>query len=522
MTVTDQSDVLALLADPASYAHNPGEIRHVRTHISEIFLAGDLVYKVKRAVRYAFLDFSMLEVRRAACEEEVRLNARTAPDIYLGVTAIRRRPDGWLGLDELGKPGVGDPVEWVVVMRRFDERLTFDRLADQGALQPAWIDSLTDAVIALHDQAQPRGAPYGGSDGLRRVIDENAVDMAAFPAVFDPGRTAALLDAERRLLAAHTALLDGRRDGGQVRRCHGDLHLGNIVLWHDRPTLFDCIEFSEQIATIDVAYDLAFLLMDLEVRGLRPFANRVFCRYFMRQGGVEVLAALPLMMAVRAGVRAKVTAMALAGTEDAAKAARLTRQVECFMAAAERFVAPDGPPRLIAVGGLSGSGKTTLATALAPELGRAPGALLLRSDVLRKRLAGVAPEQRLPEAAYTPESNRQVYRTIMEEAATALGAGYCVVADAVFARPEERRAIEAVAQDAGTDFHGIWLDAPAATLSARVAGRSADASDATPAVVSRQLSYDTGVITWARIEAAEGPDEVLKKARVSLDQPRSA
>lgn len=516
MNDTDQSEVFAFLANPASYRFNPAKVTRVSTHIAEVFLAGERVFKVKRAVRYAFVDFSTLTARREACRSEVELNARTAPEIYLGVAAVRRGPDGQLALDEVGKPVSGEPIEWLVVMRRFDEKLTFDKLADQGSLRPEWIDALIDNVIALHSEAGVRGAPHGGSDGLQRIIDENAADMADYPDVFQPKRSAALLDAERGLLAANADLLNRRRDAGFVRRCHGDLHLGNVVLWRDHPTLFDCIEFSDQIATIDIAYDLAFLLMDLEVRGLRPLANRALARYFGRQGGIEVLSALPLMLALRAGVRAKVTAMALAGVGDRSEAAQMTETIERFMAAAERFIAPASPPYLIAVGGLSGSGKTTLAAALAPLLGRAPGALLLRSDVLRKRLGGKRPEQRLHATAYTPEANDAVYRSLMAEAAAALSAGQCAVVDAVFAREAERQAIEEVARAAGMKFRGFWLAAPAATMMERVADRPADASDATPEVVHRQTGYDTGPITWARIDAGQGPQAVLEQAKTLL------
>lgn len=512
-----QDEVIAFLADPATHGLAGGTVAHVRTHISEVFLAGSRAYKIKRPVAYAFVDFTTIGSRHAACEAEVRLNRRTAPEIYLGTVAIRRAPRGGLALDALGAPGPGTPVEWAVVMARFDERDTLDHVAERGELPADRIDALTDAVVALHGAAEVHGAPWGGAAGLGRIVDENATDMARFPAVFAPARANALTAATGAALARHTPHLDRRRDDGFVRRCHGDLHLGNIVLWQGTPVPFDCIEFSDDIAIIDVAYDLAFLLMDLEVRGLRPLANRVLARYVGRTGDTGVLPALPLMLALRALVRAKVTAMALDTHADAPGNAPLRHRAETLITAAEAFLAPPAAPRLIAVGGLSGTGKTTLAAALAPAIGRAPGALLVRSDVIRKRLASVAPESRLPASAYSEDANRRVYDTLRREAAAALAAGQCAVVDAVFARPEERAAMEEVARGAGAGFTGLWLEAPAEALTARVTARRRDASDADAAVVVRQLGTTTGEISWHRLDAGGPPEAIAGRATDILD-----
>src|SRR5690625_2511669 len=515
MSMIPQQEVFAFLADPATHGLPSGKVKRIATHVAEVFLAGDRVYKVKRAVRYAFLDFSDLEARRLACETEVRLNRRTAPDIYLGISAVRRTAEGRLVLDSDGQ-GEGEVIEWAVRMRRFDETRTLDLLADQGTLEARWIDSLIDAVVVLHEQAEVRGAPYGGAEGLDRIIDDNLEDMARFPAVFDPGSLARLIDAKRQALGANAQLLDRRREEGFVRRCHGDLHLGNVVLWQERPTPFDCIEFSESIGSIDVAYDLSFLLMDLEVRGLRALANRAMGRYFGRQGQVEVLSALPLMLSLRASVRAKVNAMAAQGKKDRSEREQSLETARKLFAAAETFLSDRREPRLLVVAGLSGSGKTTLAGALAPLVGRTPGALHLRSDVLRKRLGGVEPEERLPAEAYGEESSRAVYELLLAEGRGALAAGQAVVLDAVFARPEERAAAEAIAREAAVPFQGLWLDAPEDALKSRVTARQGDASDATAAVVEQQLGYQVGQLTWTRIDARGGAEAVLQEARKEL------
>jgi hypothetical protein len=285
---------------------------------------------------------------------------------------------------------------------------------------------------------------------------------------------------------------------GAVRRCHGDLHLRNIVLIDGWPVPFDAIEFSERIANIDVLYDLSFTLMDLCERMLRPLANRLLNEWLWRIAELtgapheEALALLPMFLSRRASIRAFVDAQAAAVSGADASRARDYQKI------ALSFLRPV-PPRLVAIGGLSGSGKTTLALRMAPEIGRAPGAVVVRSDVERKRRAGVALEDRMPAGSYTSESSATVYAAFLTRAERVLRAGHSVVLDAVFAHPDERAAAEALADKVGVPFEGIWLDVPKEVAQARVAARKVDASDATPAVVERQFGYDLGEIRWRRL-----------------------
>jgi len=498
----DQSEVAAFLARPQTHGGVP--VERIDTHAAMVFLAGDLAYKVKRAVDYPYMDFSTLARRRAACEREIEINRRTAPQIYLGARPIVRGADGGLTLN-----GAGEAVEWAVVMRRFDQAGLFDRLAQAGRLTPALLLRLADEVAEFHERAEPVPEQAGE---LGWVVDENAGEFAERPELFAPDRAERLTAAARTALERVAGLLEDRRARGLVRRCHGDLHLRNVCLIDGQPTLFDAIEFNDAIACIDVLYDFAFLLMDLDHRGLRPAANQVFNRYLQRSGDLESLAALPLFLSLRAAVRAKVSASAALSQDDAGARRRLEDEARAYFAAAAAYLAPP-PARLVAVGGLSGSGKSTLGRALAPALGPAPGALHLRSDVLRKALHGVDELTELPPEAYRPEVGARVYGELLARARRALAAGQAVLLDAVYSKPEGRLEVEALARQSGVAFTGLWLEAPSAVLRARAAARRADASDATPEVVERQLHEDPGTISWHRIATEGTPERIVSEAQ---------
>jgi uncharacterized protein len=489
----DQSEVFAFLTDPATYGLD-GKVVRVDTHGAVVFLAGPDVYKVKRAVFFPFMDFSTLAKRRAACENEIAVNKTNAPDLYLGTVPIRRGARGLVlgGTD-------GDLVEWTVHLRRFDETQTLDRLAENGELNCAIVARLAEIIVVAHQHAPRRSG--GATEDFRRRLEDTISGLADAENVFAPAAVAAL---RTRFMAAYMEnepLLKAREGQGKVRRCHGDVHLRNIALENGKPVLFDAIEFDDALATIDILYDLAFILMDLWQRGLPEHANLLFNRYLWRspEAEIEGLASMPLFLALRAAIRARVTA-ALGKLEPGARDAR-TREARQFFAAAEDFLAPRAP-RLVAVGGLSGSGKSTFAKALAPKIGRAPGAVHLRSDIERKRLYGVEESERLSAEAYRPGKSEEVYRKLRELAEAALRAGQRVIVDAVHARLEERAALAAVAARAKTPFTGLWLEAPVETLLARVEARKDDASDATAAVVREQAAFELGRLDWVRLDAS--------------------
>jgi aminoglycoside phosphotransferase family enzyme/predicted kinase len=502
----DQSAVFAFLADPAAHGSS-GPVVRIDTHGACVFLAGSDVYKVKRAVRFPFMDYSTLDARRRACEAEIAVNRDNAPELYLGVVPITRGDDGALRLG-----ADGEIVEWAVHLRRFDENATLDRLAERDEFGLDLVPDLAAAVLAAHRRAPVRDAE-AATAALKAQARDTLDDLARHPDLFPAAELAALRLALERLLSAATPLLLERGAHGQVRRCHGDLHLRNIALIDGRAVLFDAIEFDEAIATGDVLYDLAFLLMDLWERGLRPAANRLLNRYLWACDDEDLqiagLALLPPFLALRAAIRAKVTAELARLSPDAREGARA--DARRYFDAARGFVAAQ-PAQLVAVGGLSGSGKSTLAARLAPSVGRPPGAVHLRSDIERKRLFGVGELDPLPAEAYEAEQSDRVYERLRTLAAIGLRAGQSVVVDAVHRREDERHAIAAVAAAGGVRFTGLWLDAPATTLRDRVAARRGDASDATPAVVDAQAAQDLGALTWDRLDAAAPIDRLEREA----------
>jgi len=504
-TPQDQQEVIAFLSDPASYTPAPERVERMETHCAYIFLAGTQAWKIKRAVRLSYLDFSTLQQRRAACEREVEINRITAPDLYLGVVPICRAADGSLSFG-----GPGEAVEWAVHMKRFDQEALLDSMARRGALPLSLMVPLADHIAAYHARAPVRRSRDGrATAALEAVVDSVAQALSNAP---DYG------SALKRAFAAARALLEEREQAGHVRRCHGDLHLRNIVVLNGKPVLFDAIEFDEQIATIDVLYDLAFLLMDLWHRAKRRHANLVLNRYLWREGSEETLAGLrlmPLFLSLRAGVRAMVASDRLAQLSGRARAP-LRDEMESYLASARRFLQP-AAPRLVGVGGLSGTGKSTLAAGLAPEIGAPPGAVHLRSDVERKLLFGKSPEAPLDAGAYTPEISRTVYARLYEKAAIALAAGRSVIVDAVFARPGERAALAQTARAASAPFTGLWLEADPALLKRRVAQRHGDASDAGPEVVEEQTGYDVGEIDWHRLDASGSQAQTHDAAMAVLE-----
>ena len=501
MIVEDQAPTIEFLSDPSS--HGGIDVHRIETHISEIFLAGDRAYKLKRAVKLPYVDFSSPQLRLETCEKEVTLNHKTAPGLYLGVRRLTRDDDGRLMFG-----GRGKLIDAVVEMARFDQDALFDKLAVDHLLTPDMMDRLAQKMAGFHDNA-PVVRKTSGFRNIENVLAINAAGFATSQ-VFSSAETADLNRRFARRLEGFRDLLDTREADGKVRRCHGDLHLRNICMIEDEPVLFDCIEFNDAIATSDILYDLAFLLMDLWHRDLGDLANRVANRYFDQTDNDNGFVLLPFFMAVRAAVRAHV--IATQSQDDVTNHVELASTARTYFDLAQKLLAEDHG-RLIAIGGFSGSGKSTVADALAPLIGLPPGARRVENDRLRKALFGTSVDQRLGPEAYSDESTRSIYEELVRRSVRIAADGAAVIVDATFTDPAYRNAISSAAGETSVPFKGVWLEADQEVLRNRVAKRRSGASDATVAVLDGQLQRELGPMDWEKVDAKGSVDTVAGRVR---------
>lgn len=475
--------LIRALLEPWPYPHAVAQVELVQTHISWVLLAGEFAYKIKKPLKLPFLDFSTLALRHARCQDELRLNRRFSPEIYLGVVGIVQTPQGprW--------SGGGEPIEYAVQMRRFDDTLRLDRVCARGALLPQHLSQLADTLAAFHaaTAVAPQASPFGSASAIISPALDNFSDLRQLlPQAAVHTRLAALqawTEAQFRQLAP---LMEARKQAGWVRECHGDLHLANLVLLGTRVRMFDCIEFSEGLRWIDVASEIAFTYVDLLVHDQPGLATWWVNEILSRSGDYASARVLRFYAEYRALVCAKVAAIRTAQTHGD------TAEVMAGIVLAERLVAPPAP-RLLITHGLSGCGKTRDSNALLQTDAQAC-TLRLRSDVERKRLYGLAATQRSGSATgvgmYAVHAHRQTYTCLHTLAELLLRAGWSVVVDATFLHRADRDAFRALAQGLGVPFSILAPQATPAQLRARIQARSAhgdDASEATLEVLEQQM-----------------------------------
>ncbi|TAK68327.1 MAG: hypothetical protein EPO19_08695 [Betaproteobacteria bacterium] len=480
--------LIEALRQPARYPHAATRVELLQTHISCVLLAGDYAYKIKKPVNLGFLDFSTLAARRYYCYEELRLNRRTAPGLYLEVVPI----SGSASAPALG--GGGRAIEYALKMRRFAQDALLDRMARRGALAPQHIDALALGLARFHEGIARAGpdVEFGSSGRIFAPALQNFEQLHELVgAKTDLAQLARLGDWSAREHAALAAVFDARKRDGWVRECHGDLHLGNIALLDGVPTPFDGIEFSEDLRWTDVMNDVAFLVMDLIDHRLPRLAFRFLNAYLERSGDYAGLRVLRFYLVYRALVRAKVAGMRARQPGLVARARRaIEREYRRHLYLAEQLAAPRHAALLI-MHGLSGSGKTTVAQGLAEAL----GAVRLRSDVERKRLHGLAPEARsgsaLDAGLYAPGASERTYTRLAGLAREVLAARFPVIVDAAFLKRSWRERFADIARGAGAAFAIVTCAASPATLRARLALRARaarDASEAGLAVLERQFA----------------------------------
>ena len=512
----EQEETIGFLSEPRSYGPDVHTVERHETHGAIVFLAGDRAYKLKRAVKFPYMDYSTVERRRGMCAQELAVNRRMAPTLYIDVCPIVRHGTRL----RFGTATEGaSAVDWVVVMRRFDQAALLESLRRSGGLTTELMRDVAETIARFHADAEVRH-DFGGEAALRVVIADNTAILESRSG--RPFRTESVKHYERAApgtVDRVAALLEERRQTGHVRRCHGDLHLNNIFVQEGHLVLFDAIEFDDRFAYIDVLYDLAFLLMDLDRHGLRGHANALLNRYLELSGEHTGLAAVPLFLSCRAAIRAHTAVSAAETIDDSDRRNQLLNDACDLLDRAGDYLA-EPKPRLVAIGGLSGTGKTTLARNLAPLLGVCPGAVVIRSDVIRKQLMGVAETVRLPASAYTAAISKQVYEQIADIASKTLASGFMAIADAVYGREDECRDIADVAHQAGVTFDGLWLEGQPAILEQRITARAGDASDATPDVLRAQLGFVTAPKSWGSIKVTASPADTLAAARHLLARRR--
>lgn len=506
MNQAEQTEVISFLSHPSAYPDHPAFVERCETHGAVVFLAGERAYKLKRAVKLPYMDYSTVERRHEMCLREIEVNRKMAPEIYIGVAKITRHAGGALQI--ASEQADGKAIDWLVIMHRFPEGGLLEDMRSRGLLTDDILRQAARRIAQFHAGAEIH-REFGGPAGMSSVIEGNHTILGGMVGQpFSQEKIALLGDLSRSMLGRLENILERRRQSGYVRRVHGDLHLNNICLFNNRPVPFDAIEFDDAFACIDTFYDLAFLVMDLDRHSLFQGANAALNAYLEQSLDYTGLTPLPLFLACRAAIRAHVT-MSMARENIEASTAR--HNAVAFLDHALSYLRPPAPI-LLAVGGVSGTGKSTLARKLAPVIGAKPGAVVLRSDVIRKQLWGNSSTERLPEAAYSADFSAKVFQTIAERAEIILRAGHAVVADAVYGLPEEREALAKVARRANSKFVGFWLTASEGLLERRIAARTNDASDATVDVLHKQLRNVLPARDWIAIEAGGKPEDIFAEA----------
>ncbi len=482
----EQVRLVEALADPAVFGPDCEVVRHLETHISHVFLTGAHAYKIKKPINLGFLDFTTLAQRKFYCEQELRLNRRLAPAIYLDVVAIT----GSAERPMIG--GGGTVVEYAVKMREFPQTALASRMLDEGKLGPDHIDALAAEIADFHGRVESAGpgTGFGSPDTTRRVALQNfAQILPLLDAAGDRAKLAALRTWTEREHAARLADFDRRKADGFVRECHGDLHLNNIAVIAGEIAIFDCIDFNDELRWIDVMSEIAFTTMDLADRGRSDLAHRFVNAYLEHTGDYAGVAVFPFYLAYRALVRAKIACLRRGQLAAGDSGAALAAEYRGYVDLATRYARPS-QPAIIVTHGLSGCGKTTLTHGLIERI----GAIRIRTDVERKRLHGLAAQarsgSRLDEDLYAPDATERTYRRALALAEAVAMAGGVAIVDGTFLQRWQRDLFRARAAELALPFAILAFTASEATLRARIAQRTqraTDASEADASVLDHQL-----------------------------------
>lgn len=473
--------VIEQMLDLGFYPHAVQEpIKLIQTHCSYVLLTGDYAYKLKKPVDFGFMNYSTLEARKHFCFEELRLNCIGAPEIYLEVCPITQTGDKY----QLG--GTGEVVEYTLKMRQFPQEALFSEMFQSGELKQEHIIELAQVVAQYHAKAatSDRISSFGEVSQIRAAFDQNYQQTEKYIGIIQTQQQFnETKDYTDKFFRDRTSLFKSRKENNFIRECHGDLHLRNICLWHDRIMLFDCIEFNEAFRFVDVMYDIAFVIMDLSAGNRKDLANIFLNTYIEQTGDYQGLQILPLYLSRQAYVRAKVTSFLLddTGLSEAQKQQAVKTAADYYKQAWEYTKPTQG--RLILMSGLSGSGKSTTARYLAPQL----GAVHLRSDAIRKHLARIPLLQRGGDELYTPEMNQKTYSRLMELGIMLARLGFSVILDAKYDKQQLRGEVIEKANQHQIKMQIVNCSAPEQVLRQRLIKRKGDVADSTADLLPSQM-----------------------------------
>ncbi|MBR4126863.1 MAG: AAA family ATPase [Alphaproteobacteria bacterium] len=517
MLIDDQSAVIAALSAPGAYGFKTAHKIIVKeTNISDVFLTGEKAYKLKRGVKYPYVDYSTPEKRLAACRKEFEICSRFAPELCFGVEEVVADKKGRIFLRSACPDKQARVVDYVLVMREFEENMLFENMVDRGDLDRFEMMDTAEKIFELHQNAEVI-TTRNAVDIIRgRIYENNAMIRCFVPDVFDAEDVDDLEKKQLDALENHRELLLKRQADGRIRWCHGDLTLRNLAMWNGQVVPFNPIEFYDDLTQIDTMYDFSFLLVEMESKGQRRLASILFNHYLALSADWDGISVLPLFLSCRAAVNAYVFAQRSAEIKDKHEATLMANRAYEQLVISRRFLEPQKPV-LVACGGLSGSGKSRIGRESAPFIGNPPGAVIVRDDVLRKNMLNEKLEANLDTADYTRETEERVFKEVCEKCRYVLSCGQSVIADALFHNPEQRRAIEALAREMKVEFKGLWVDAPLNIRIERVMKRKRNPSDVkTAEELKKQLDIDVGSITWDKIDTSGDRMTTLTQVRSLL------
>ncbi|MBR5129763.1 MAG: AAA family ATPase [Alphaproteobacteria bacterium] len=490
MILSEQTDIIEALSTPQTYGKNIHKVDVRRSHIAIIFFAGNYVYKLKRAVIYPGVDFSTAEKRKLACIAEMKRSTVYAPHLIIGVKPIKRLKNGTIKIGGTS----GEEIDTVIVEKRLPNKAILSFLLPSPDFDRFETMDLAEHLADLHAKAKVFHNKWG-VDVIQNIILETESILSCFPSSIDLTQLNTLTKQSLEILKKNENLIKFRQKSGFVKKCHGDLLLSNIAYNKGKFLFFSPIEYNDSLDCIDTLYDLSFLTMDLEAKGLRRISNILFNHYMSYMNDIEGFPLMGLYQSMRAASRAAICAKTSALLTGNEKQQAILQTQKYFKLACHFLI--NSSPILIACGGLSGSGKSRVAREIGGLISPSPGAVILRDDVVKKQITGLAPRQRFNKTIDTPAFEKVVYEVLRQQASCALQTGSTVIVDALFHNENERLAIQALADSLNIPFIGLWMDAPLNVRKQRLQKRKNTPSDnRKEKELESQLCLEIGNMIW--------------------------